>query len=412
MDALIKKATKIINKYEHHVAHNYNDKKDLIKIDQELAHMLLDMILDDQKKVLVAKYLIKKTFDLLDSDIVFIRQNEIFIKLFNPKSANIAKCDEGTINCRYNGIDESELESFYNNFFIKDIDSGFFYTCAKEFVNTYLLGKKIDNAAYEKYVFSLIQTIIKDKLSLQFDHSEEFFKGFSGYIFRIHFKEVFEHIAELILHELSTSNRFIMDFLKYYSLNVISQNGIKYKVPELEAQSGHKWSVTSMMSIVKIYIKAILNIKNLTKEMEPLKEQLQKQNINNISPIEHNNEIKKSIEEIYFEHQYLARKQSAYIASHTQSKNKSEKERLAKEIKNIKDMIHELSLKKEQLQERLILPIRLKEYNELKKSIDSLEREISRDERTITLNKDAFLSIKYSLIKALTSKKSAIKSDF
>ncbi len=404
---LVDSAAKILEANQKHIEHNYNDKTDLIRVSQEPIKEILKIVPKNLDSSAVLKQIIKEVFELRDSDIVFFRQNHLFIKLFNSKSAEIGSCDEGTIACRYNGINESELESFYNNFFIKDIDTHFFYNTAKEFVSTYMLSKKINNTTYEKYVFPLIQSIIHNSLSLIFDKSGEFFKGFSGYVFRIHFKEVFEHITEIILYELSISNKYIVEFLKYYSQGVISSDGIKYKVPELEASSGHKWSVTSMMSIVKIYVKARNNIEILNQELEPLRKDLAKQHIDSISPVEYNSELKLKIEKINFELQYLSRKLNSLVLSIGKSKSKTDSLKLQNEIKAIRDSIGSLNSEKEIYQSKLLPSNILREYNETKKQVTDFQRAISRDEKILTLNQDAYISIKSTLTKALTSKKKA-----
>ncbi len=66
----------------------------------------------------------------------------------------------------------------------------------------------------KKTVFSRIQEITITHLNKTFDSNEEFLKGFSGYIFRIHFQEVFRHIADFILYEIADSNTDIVNFFK------------------------------------------------------------------------------------------------------------------------------------------------------------------------------------------------------
>ena len=125
------------------------------------------------------------------------------LKLFDDKNINKVPDDKKeTIANRFNGVDEDSLNSFYKDFFIKEDNKDFFYFVAEEFVDTYFLDKQINNLTYEKHSFSLIQSITKEHLLDSFDNSDEFFKGFSGYVFRIHFKEVRseDHTSELESH--------------------------------------------------------------------------------------------------------------------------------------------------------------------------------------------------------------------
>ncbi|HUH41606.1 MAG TPA: hypothetical protein VLZ29_00635, partial [Sulfurimonas sp.] len=250
----------IIEENSDLIEYDSNEKKDLICMGKDLTlkltHFTSHITNEEINKKELLKHAIREALELEKSDIVIIKKDQIFIKLFDMSNyREVSESEKNTIAERYNGISEEHLISFYKNFFIKDENKYFFYEVAEQFVDVYLLEKKIDNITYEKYVFSFIQAIIIEHLENLFDNNPEFFKGFSGYVFRVHFKEVFGYIANMILSEVSVSNKYMIDFLKYYSLNVLVIDGQKYKVPEIEAENGMKWTVSSMMSIVKIYMK-------------------------------------------------------------------------------------------------------------------------------------------------------------
>ncbi len=404
----------IIDKNEDLIVYNYNDKEDLIclqkELTQELTHFVNKINNEEINKKELLKYAIREAFELNSSDIIIIKNSQIFIKLFNE--ANVKKVSEeekNTIANRYNGLDEDELKSFYNNFFLKEQNKNFFYLVAEQFVDTYMLEKKIDNLSYEKYAFSLIQAIVTEHLINTFDRNDDFFKGFSGYVFRIHFKEVFNHIANLILSELSASNRYIMDFLKYYSLNIVVLDGQKYRVPEIEASNGLKWNVASMMSIVKIYVKTEISLENIKEQKEELEEAISEYYINSLSPIEHNAKITKEIEKISQNIIYATKRLNIYTDSLDSSKDPNETEGLKNEVREIQ---YEIQMKKDE-KNRLALKMASKsqimKYNNIKREIDALKRQERRDEKILAQNKSAYLSIRNSLVKALTSKKTLIE---
>lgn len=406
LDALID----VIDKNEEEVEYDYNGKSDLICIKEALAskltHFVNHISNEEINKKELLKHGIREAFELKESDIIIIKNSQIFIKLFdNGSIKEVPESQKETIANRYNGLDEESLKSFYKNFFLKEENRDFFYLVAEEFVDVYLLEKKIDNVIYEKYVFAFIQSIIINHLENSFDHNKEFFKGFSGYIFRIHFKEVFGHIASLILVEISNSNKYMIEFIKYYSLNVIVLNGQKYKVPELEAENGLKWSISSMMSIIKIYIKTEKSIEVLQDKQDELQDSIQDLYFNGISPIEYNNNINGEIEKISQELFYETKKLNAYMDSLDTTKDEKEKESLKKEIQQMKAKMQQKREEKEKLAFKLIDKGRLLRYNDTLKEIDSLQRQEKREERLLEQNRDSYLSIKNSLIKALTSKK-------
>lgn len=407
LDALID----IVDKNEEQVEYDYNGKSDLICLTEAIVLKLTDFINnisnEEINKKELLKYAIREAFELKDSDIVIIKNNRIFIKLFdNGSIKEVPESQKETIANRYNGVEEEDLISFYKNFFIKDACyKDFFYFVADDFVNTYILEKKIDNMVYEKYVFAFIQNIVIENLERHFDYNKEFFKGFSGYIFRIHFKEVFGYIADLVLEEISNSNKHMIEFIKYYSLNVVVVNGQKYKVPELEAENGLKWSVSSMMSIIKIYIKTDKSIEMLQNRQDEMQESIESLYVNGISPIEYNNNIGDEMEKISQELFYDNKKLNVYMDSLDATKDEKEKEGLKKDILQIKADIQQKKDEKEKLASKLIDKGRLLKYNDTLKDIDSIKRQEKREERLLEQNRDSYLSIKNSLIKALTSKK-------
>lgn len=410
LDAIID----IIDENENFIEYEYNGKSDLICLQKELTlkltHFVNRITNEEINKKELLKYAVKEAFELHKSDIIIIKNNQIFIKLFDSNNVReVTEEEKNTIANRYNGINEDELKSFYNNFFLKDDNKNFFYFIAEQFVDIYMLEKKINNIAYEKYAFSFIQSIITEQLITMYDHSDEFFKGFSGYIFRIHFKEVFGYIAGLILSEISSSNKYMIEFLKYYSLHVVVLNGQKYRVPEIEAENGLKWNVASMMSIVKIYIKTEISIETIRERVEVLEDEIDDLYIDNLSPLEYNGIISKEIEEISQNLALATKKINICMDSLNSLKDNNKKDLIKDEIREIK---HDMQLQKDEktkLLSELIGKAELIKYNNLRREIDGLIRQEKREERILSQNRASYLSIKNSLVKALTSKKVLIE---
>lgn len=400
----------IIDENEDLVENDYNGKEDLICIKKELtlklSHFINRITNEEINKKELLKYAVREAFELYDSDIVIIKNSQIFIKLFDYGNIKqVSEEEKETIANRYNGIDEDELKSFYDDFFIKEENKNFFYSVAEQFVEIYLLEKKIDNIVYEKNAFSFIQSIITEKLINSFDHNDEFFKGFSGYVFRIHFKEVFGYISYLILAEISSSNRYMMDFLKYYSLDVVVLNGKKYKVPMIEASNGLKWSVSSMISIVKIYIKTELSLNKILEQVYKLEDEILDLYIGNRSPLDYNKAFTKEIDNLTKDITYTMGRLNSCVDLLNTSKNEKDIAALRIDIAEMKRDLQYQKAEKERLSSKLIGKDIIIKYTNLKREMDSLIRQEKRDEKILAQNKESYLSIKNSLVKALTSKK-------
>ena len=396
----------ILEDNEDEIEEDYNNKEDLVSLSKSLKNKIFDLINTKtstyDKKELI-KFAIREYFELEQRDIVVIRENHIIIKLLNDQSIQeVAQKDKDTIAARYNGINEDDLNSFYNDIFLEEDSEEFFYDVADKFVREQLLIKKIDNKTYEQTVFSTIQTIITRKLENSFDHNEEFFKGFSGFVFRTHFKEVFEYIAEFILNKLAESNDYIINFLKYYSLSVVIVNGKRYKVPAIEASDGWKWNVASMAPVIKVFIKADLAVYNLENEIHSLEKKTHQYHINNVSPVIYNSTINKEIDKIRQEIIYENKRFDAHMSI---LKDDSSNKILKQEISDIK---HDLQSKHKQvkgLEEKLTAKNHILKYTDLKRDLDSKVRYKEREEIVLEKNEKPFNSIAAALVKALTSKK-------
>ena len=410
----IDKIVDIINSNEDLISCGYKNKDDLTRISNKLLKKidsLFKNVSENEKKETI-KGAVRKALELHENDIVFFKNGYIFVKLFDiSKIRQITDADKGTVASRYNGLDEKELESFYKNFCSIKESNNFYRDVAKKFVDTYLIEKKIDNETYEKYVFQFIQSIINDKLINAFDRNDIFFKGFSGYVFRIHFQEVFSYIANFILFEIGMSNKFIIKFLSYYSLDILIIEGRKFKVPEIKAESGLKWNVVSMMSIVKVYSKAIMTIESLEIKKESLKKKVTEFYIGEVSPIEHNNKISRDIEKVNQDFLYCSSKQDAYFDTLNITKDEKQRTSIKNDIKAIKSELQDLTSKRKKLKEKMVSQSDLAKYTQIQKEIDSINRQQHKNEKILSQNEDAYLSIKNSLIKALISKKHLLKAD-
>ena len=393
------------------IEYDYKGNKNQISLPKKLKEKLYNFINkinnEEINKKELARFAVNEFLQLKDHDIVIIRDEHIFVKKLDDKyKRKVAENEKETIANRYNGINEDDFKVLYDDFFLEEESKNFFYYSAKMFVQTYLIEKKIDNQTYEKKVFALIQSIILEQLKEAYeDEDEEFFLGFSGYVFRKHFEEVFGHIVNLILEEIAISNQYMMEFLKYYSLNIIVIDGRKYKVPELETEDGLKWNVISMLSIVKIYIKIKTSVEALKKEKEDINKKIRSLYIGDKTPLEYQNIVNTEKERLTQKINEHGKKLERYLDSMDMIKDTTKKTRLQVEIYNIKDEIKKYREEKKKVTATAVGKIVITEYNNLRKDLDNITRQLHREEKILEQNKAAYMSIKDALAKALVSKK-------
>ncbi|WP_041675427.1 hypothetical protein [Sulfurimonas autotrophica] len=401
----------LINDNEDLIAYNYKGKDNQLLMSKELVDAIYAFIEKnkpdniDEKELL--KVVIRQAFELSKNDVVVSRSGQIFIKIFDEKTKqDVKEKDVGTVAGRYNGFSEEELHDFYQEFFADEENKDFFQFIAKEFFQKYFVEHPINNEIYEKYVFSYIKQIIAEQLDAMYDDDNDgFFQGFSGYIFRIHFKEVFEHIADLMLYEISINNNYIIKFLKYYSLNILVVGGKKYKIPSLETEDGLRWNVVSMLSIAKVYTKSKKNLDKFKKEMNKIKKEMSQFYVEGLSPLEYNalaydkiTNLEKDIEDQKLE---LEKNYDSLELSTDENEDK----KIKRDIIRIKSHTGTMVNQKREIFNSMISKARFHQYANLQKELESLQKEYKKEKKVILQNQKAYMSMRNSLVKALTEKR-------
>jgi hypothetical protein len=401
---------KIIESNKHLIEYNYKEKKNQISIPSSLKaliyHFINNINNEEINKKELTRFAVAEFFKLQPQDIVLVRDEQIFVKILDDNYKNtVSENEKDTIANRYNGVNEEDLKSLYDDFFAKQENKNFFYYVAKLFVQIYLIDEKIDNIVYEKNIFSYIQSIIAEQIKNFNNQNDDFCTGFSGYIFRIHFKEVFGHIANFILIEIAASNEDMIHFLRYYSLGIVVQDGKKYKVPEIESENGLRWNVVSMLSIVKVYIKTKTSIDKAREKIDELNKSSQSLCVNDLPPLEYQNSITKEQEELE-EQLFKDQKRVERVADLLDiTKDEEKRSELRAEIQERKVQLQNIRDEKAKLKEKTVEKSTITKYNNLRIEHDTILRQLHREEKILTQNEKAYLSIKHALAKTLTSKK-------
>jgi len=404
----------LIENNEENVLYDYQGKENQILLQSNLVKLIEEFLKQNFSfknytlKDFIKAY-IRAAFDLKENAVVISKNGNLFLKIIDESvQKKVEDKDKNTVKNRYNGVEENELKSFYDEFFEDEENKNFFFEIAKEFVEIYFDNRKISNNEYEKNVFSYIQQITLEKLMRIYDDEDGFFLGFAGYIFRIHFKEVFTYISELILDEIALSNVYMMNFINYYSQDILVVNGIKYKIPHIEAENGLRWTVPSMLSIVKIYTKAKKSIQHLKKEKETYQKRVQKFYVNGLSPIKNNEILLNEKAGIEIEIEHSIRSIRTLNDRLDRTKNPERKQILQEEILKEKEKLKQIKSRKEDTLKNIVKQSGLTQYITLQKELDTLNRKLQREKKILKQNTTAYNSIKESLVKALISKKSRL----
>ncbi|MCD6172551.1 MAG: hypothetical protein J7J96_02035, partial [Sulfurimonas sp.] len=133
--------------YEESIERNYQSKKDQILLHKPLLVSVVNFLKQPEyltfDKIKLIKLLIKDVLELKSSDIIIIKKNYIFIKLYDDSKEQKPKTN--TIADRYNGIDENKLKSFYDKYFSEKDIKCLFQDITTKFVQKYFLDHNINN---------------------------------------------------------------------------------------------------------------------------------------------------------------------------------------------------------------------------------------------------------------------------
>jgi len=399
------KVEDLLEENEEHIVENYNNKADQILIDKSLVEKLNAFVSSSFSKDDLEEC-IKYYLELKESDLIFYKKGYMFIKITDDSKRHVVQeADKGTKAERYNGIDENELEEFNKEFFADKENQNFFVEVAQEFVDTYIFEKKINNAEYEKFVFAYINKIVFSKLVKLYDNEDGFFTGFSGYLFRNNFHLVFEYIADIFLKEISLSNHNVIEFLKYYSSGVVVIGGVKYEVPTIQSEEGIPLNIVSITPVAKVYSKTVHAIKKLKNDINIVAPKIKKLYIGNASPVEFSRKLVKSIQGVEVKIVTYTKKLKVHYDNLDKITNDKLKLQREKEKSALLQEIKDLNKELENLNAKTLHPSVTKEYSKLQGELDTHSRHLKTQENILSQNKQNYLAIRTSLIKALISKK-------
>ena len=127
--------------------------------------------------------------------------------------------------------------------------------------------------------------------------------------------------------------------------------------------------------------------------------------INDLPPLEYQNGIIKEQEELE-EQLFKDQKRIERVTDLLDiTKDEEKRSELLAEIQERKEQLQITRDEKAKLKNKTVEKSTILKYNNLRIEHDTLVRQLHREEKILTQNENAFLSIKYALAKALTSKK-------
>ena len=406
---------RILDENESLIYENFNGKSDQILIDAKLITKIHDLLKKEIPNANLLKEALKKLLreilGLEPQDLLIIKNGHVFIKLVSELKQEIPQGRQSTNEVRYNGYDEEELIEFYNEFCHDENITKLIDDVVKKFINRYIIQKGISNDEYEKKAFAYIKELFYEFLQKRFENQDEFLLGFSGYLFRINFENVFMQLAESMLQKIAKGHQKIVKFLEYYSNEVIIQNGEKYKVPNIVSVGGHKWKIVSIVPIVRVYFNTLENISQLKEKIENLKKETAKFGVpsNGGSLLERQRELKLKIQSLTNElNQKLKTIERMHLELTSQNLSPTKRREMQKRLTFEKNEADKIQGEKQRYEKMILSNTELAKYQKLQRELDALKRELRNKTRLLEQNAPSYEEIKTALVRALIQKKKKI----
>ena len=303
---------------------------------------------------------------------------------------------------------DSELDIFYENYFLTNRLDTLLNNVSNSFITENFINNAISNSHYETIVFKSIQNLLITELKKNIEKKEIFYKEASTYIFKKELKNIFASLSDLLLVQLVHGNSNVRSFLQYYALDTIIVNSVKFKVPSIEKEEGINWNTTSMISILKTYVRAEEILAESRISLEKINKKSYSYYINSLSPIEHNKFIDTQYELV--ENSILEHENRIQVLRDSLSILRKKEDRDATNIELDKYLQYrkELRQRKVKLISQKVKQKDVISYLNLQKEVENIKRSTQHETLLIEKNKNAYQSIKHSLIKALMSKKKAL----
>jgi hypothetical protein len=406
----------IIQTNHKYIEYPYQGKNDLICLLGGIRRRINQEIVDSHesinKKALIKQAIIQ-ALELSDRDVVFYLKRKYLVKIFDKNlylssKENIAAPRKRDLTTeKFNGFDEEELESHYYMLF-EDIDiDQFLDLVVSEFFVQKISFKTLDGTFFETQALRVIRDVFADELTNHTQENKEYLIGFAGYIFRRHFEDMFVKIAAQILQEIASDNKEAIEFLRYYSGEIILVDGVKYKIPSLEKEDGSRWNVQSAIAISNMWIKTkqkmdkmVVSLKDISEKIKPLAQTTEV--LAQIS--EQKEQLKKELSIITQEIEQ--RKYNTQLIKQFQS----DSEEFARQMQQIKakesalkQKIEDLNKTQEQITEES--KSALTEKKKLELQAKNIQNSINGLEQNLKANSKLYESILSSLANALIKKK-------
>ncbi len=225
----------------------------IVSIPEELRAPILENFLQLDSNIDNARQMtrrqIDQIFNLDVKDIIFFLRGRITIRNYTPPK----KLPEGA-DSRFGGESIEDMEAMHNAYF-PDGAWEHIESILGEVIEEKLNFGVIDNITFSRTFIPVFRSMI-EILLLEIIKPEDRPKleGFTGYVLRQNFHDIFVYTAKNLLHFVENRDKNAEAFIKYYADEVVvDANGNRVQKYAIVDTKQQKWNFSAIISITMQY---------------------------------------------------------------------------------------------------------------------------------------------------------------
>ncbi|MDD4884156.1 hypothetical protein [Sulfuricurvum sp.] len=276
----------------------------LISIPEDIRTRIMHGFVDANDAMETARQITRRQFEQIfkldERDIIFFLRGRISIRYYTPPKKLPPGADK-----RFAGESVEKMEEMYSTYF-PDGAWDHIEPILGEVIAEKLNFAVIDNATFTRTFIPVFRTMIEILLLEIIDPTQrDAIEGFTGYVLRQHFHQIFVCTAKNLLQFVEERDKNAEKFIKYFNEDIVlDSNGNKIQKYAIVDSKQQKWNYSSIVSVMMQFKQAKLKIENQKEailsaheRVEICQEELNSEKNNKQDVLDHLNEVEEALGE-------------------------------------------------------------------------------------------------------------------
>ena len=236
IDPLTMKTYQLLKHYQAHFQHSKD--ANLLVINEKVTQVIFEKLQSEQDAF---RHHIRMSLPILET------LGDNFAILFGKSRITVRKnINSSSAEKRFSGLPADDLDALMKKYF-KDIDEELPLLMEKRLHERFLF-QTLSNQEFEATHIKILQEEILKLVKIRSRQDLEIMLALTNYILRLKFDLLHSMIAELLIDRVVDKNAKAEQFLSFYTQGVVSFNGQKYQIPQLEDSQKKLWSMPNIIN--------------------------------------------------------------------------------------------------------------------------------------------------------------------